>query len=328
MKTPVITVKNLNKTFYANQGSSIREKFFNNLFRKNGNKKQVSALRDINFEVHKGEFFGIIGRNGSGKSTLLNILMGSIRPDKDSRVRTSGKMIRLALGMGFDPNLSARDNIYINGSILGLTFKEIGSLFDEIIEFAELAEFVDVAVKNFSSGMMSKLKFSIAIHAKADVFLMDEFFGGVGDVSFKEKSTKVFQNTFLDGRTILHVNHNLSLISKHCTRVLVLDKGKQLFCGDVEEGIHLYNELYGSKKSKPNLTKRTGISTDKLNSNKNIQAPKQTEQLNKTSGATGKSNQKNQRKPNVSKLEKNQGKLNQQKEFDKINPKQNLKKPK
>ncbi len=250
MSEPVIKVENLNKTFFANQSSSIRNTLLRGMVKKNVSKKQILALENINFEVHKGEFFGIIGRNGSGKSTLLNILMGSIRADKGSQIISSGKMIRLALGMGFDPNLSARDNIYINGSILGLTFKEIGFLFDEIIDFAELNDFVDVAVKNFSSGMMSKLKFSIAIHAKADIFLMDEFFGGVGDVSFKKKSTEVFQNTFLDGRTILHVNHNLKLIEQHCTRVLVLDKGKQLFCGDVMDGIELYKNLYAKDVSK------------------------------------------------------------------------------
>lgn len=248
-KEVVIKVSNLNKTFFADRRSSIRDTLLHSLFKKKQSKKEVKALSDVNFEVFKGEFFGIIGRNGSGKSTLLNLLMGSIRPDKGSTIIRNGKLIRLALGMGFDPNLSARDNVYINGSILGLTFKEIGKIFDQILEFSELTDFVDVPVKQFSSGMMSKLKFAIAIHAKADIFLMDEFFGGVGDENFKRKSEAVFKNTFLDGRTILHVSHNLRTIKEHCTRVLVIDRGKQVFCGDTMEGIELYKSLYIPPKS-------------------------------------------------------------------------------
>ena len=140
MKEPVIEVKHLSKTFVSRTkgASSIRDRFTNIFSRGSNNIHKLVALEDINFEVQKGEFFGILGRNGSGKSTLLNLMMGSIRADKGSIIKTKGKMIRLALGMGFDGNLSARDNIYINGSVLGLTFKRIGLIFDDIIGFAEL----------------------------------------------------------------------------------------------------------------------------------------------------------------------------------------------
>jgi len=250
MSKPVIEVKNLNKTFVSriNAMSTIRDRF-TKVFTQSANKKQiVPALRNINFEVHQGEFFGIVGRNGSGKSTLLNILIGSVRADPGSIVKTRGKMIRLALGMGFDGNLSARDNIYINGSILGLTFKRIGLIFDDIVGFAELEDFVDLPVKKYSTGMLSKLKFSIAIHAEADIFLMDEFFGGVGDVSFREKSNEVFNNTFLDGRTIIHVSHQLKTITDHCSRVLVLNKGEQMGLGKPDESIDNYKKLFKVKK--------------------------------------------------------------------------------
>jgi len=248
----VIEIKNLSKTFVtsSNGMSTIRDRFTKIFTNEAKVIKEVKALKDINFEVKQGEFFGIIGRNGSGKSTLLNLLIGSIRPDKGSIVNTKGKMIRLALGMGFDGNLSARDNIYINGSILGLTFKRIGLIFDDIIGFAELEDFVDLPVKKYSTGMLSKLKFAIAIHAEADIFLMDEFFGGVGDESFKAKSSVIFKNTFLDGRTIIHVSHQLNTISEHSQRVLVLDKGKQLHVGDVENGLATYRALYPKKKQK------------------------------------------------------------------------------
>ncbi len=250
MNSDVVTVQSLNKTYKRSQkqAKSIKDMLLRPM--KNTDTSTFKALEDINFSVKKGEFFGIIGRNGSGKSTLLNCLMGSIRADKGSIVKTKGKMIRLALGMGFDPNLSARDNIYVNGSILGLTFKRIGLIFDDIIGFAELEQFVDTPVKQFSSGMMAKLKFSVAIHAEADIFLMDEFFGGVGDISFRKKSTKVFNDTFLDGRTIIHVSHQLATIKKHCKNVLVLDRGKQVGLGHPDEMLPLYSSLF-NKKSDP-----------------------------------------------------------------------------
>ena len=235
--------------------STIRDRFTKIFTKEAKIIKEIKALQDINFAVNKGEFFGIVGRNGSGKSTLLNLLIGSIRPDKGSVIKTRGKMIRLALGMGFDPNLSARDNIYVNGTILGLTFKRIGLIFDDIIGFAELEDFVDLPVKKYSSGMLSKLKFAIAIHAEADIFLMDEFFGGVGDESFKAKSTEVFNNTFLDGRTIIHVSHQLQTVAKHSQRVLILDKGKQVSIGEPTETLELYRSLFSKKKANSNTLK-------------------------------------------------------------------------
>lgn len=248
MSKYVIEVKNLSKTYTMSKRSqrSLKDMILRpfSVDRDDDNKK---ALHNVNFTVSQGEFFGVIGRNGSGKSTLLNILMGSIKPDKGSYIKTRGKMIRLALGMGFDGNLSARDNIYVNGSILGLTFKRIGLIFDDIIGFSGLEDFVDVPVKQFSTGMMSKLKFAIAIHAEADIFLMDEFFGGVGDISFKKKSEKVFKDTFLDGRTIIHVSHQLQTIKNYSSNVLVIDKGKQLGIGDPESMIALYRKQFPKK---------------------------------------------------------------------------------
>jgi ABC-2 type transport system ATP-binding protein len=254
---PVIEVKNLSKTFVtsSNAVSTIRDRFTKIFTKEAKVVKEVKALQNINFEVQQGEFFGIVGRNGSGKSTLLNLMIGSIRPDNGSIVNTKGKMIRLALGMGFDPNLSARDNIYVNGTILGLTFKRIGLIFDDIIGFAELEDFVDLPVKKYSSGMLSKLKFAIAVHAEADIFLMDEFFGGVGDESFKAKSSEVFKNTFLDGRTIIHVSHQLKTISEHSQRLLVLDRSEQLHVGDVEKGLDIYRSLFPKKQKAINKKK-------------------------------------------------------------------------
>ena len=244
MAEPVITVKNLNKTFTVKEGGgySIRESIYGMFSRKN-KWREIKALDNINFEVTRGEIFGIIGRNGSGKSTLLNCIMKSIQADAGSIIKTKGKMLRLALGMGFDPNLSARDNIYVNGTILGLTFKRIGLIFDDIIGFAELENFVDIPVKTFSTGMMAKLKFSIAIYAQADIFLMDEFFGGVGDESFKKKSEEVFRNTFLDGRTIILVSHSLTQLEKTCGRAMILNGGKQLTIDPAETAVAKYKQF-------------------------------------------------------------------------------------
>jgi ABC-type polysaccharide/polyol phosphate transport system ATPase subunit len=243
MNETAIRLKNISKTFsvYEKNTDSIRETVFN--FFQPNHVRKIEALKSINLEIKKGEFFGIIGRNGSGKSTLLKIIMGAFQPDPGGSVEVSGRMIRLALGMGFDPELSARDNVYLNASLLGLSFKRIGQCFWEIIEFAELDKFVDTKIKYYSSGMYSRLAFSVAVHAQADIFLMDEFFGGVGDSRFMEKSEEVFEKSLVQGRTIVHVGHNLEQIRQHCHRVLLLDNGVPVGIGEPEEMLEKYSQL-------------------------------------------------------------------------------------
>jgi len=243
----VISLKNVNKTFYIREkgADSIRDKVFG-MFSKN-NKKVLKAIQDVNLEVRKGEFLGIIGRNGSGKSTLLKIIMGAIRPDKGGEVTTKGRMMRLSLGMGFDPKIAARENIYINASILGLTSREVDKKFDEIVEFAGLERFVNTPVKFYSRGMKSRLGFAIAVHAEADIFLMDEFFGGVGDANFKKKSQEIFSKSFLEGRTIIHVSHQMKTIREHCDRVILVEKGGIYKIGTPKEVIPAYWELMKKK---------------------------------------------------------------------------------
>jgi len=242
---PAITLKQLNKTFSVREKAAmtIRTRVLAYLTGNRITTKQVKALQNLNLTIYKGEFFGIIGRNGSGKSTLLHLLMGAMRPDKGSVIETKGKLLRLAQGMNFEPELTARDNIYLMGSILGLTFKKIGRIFFDIIAFAEIENFVDVPVKTYSSGMLSKLKFAIATYAEADILLMDEFFVGVGDLNFKEKSEKVFRERLVKGRTIIHVSHSLDSVLKHCDRVLLLDRGVPIAIGKPEEIVSQYQEL-------------------------------------------------------------------------------------
>lgn len=254
-KEIVIKLENVSKTFHVrDSGQTIRERVFNMFSQKN--LKHILALRDINLEIYKGEFFGIIGHNGSGKSTLLRIIAGNYPPDKGGKATIEGRFMRLALGAGFDNELSARENIYLNSSILGLSMKEIGRRFHQIVEFAELEDYVDTKVKYFSSGMQSRLKFAIAVQADADIFLMDEFFGGVGDLRFKEKSEEVFRESLLKGRTILHVSHNMQTIKQHCDRVLLLHRGRALALGPPEEVVPVFQELMKQRRKQVGGVKR------------------------------------------------------------------------
>jgi len=237
-----IDIRNVSKTYkvFEANSDSIRNIAFN-IF-KFKRRTEFIALQQLNLKIKKGEFFGIIGRNGSGKSTLLDMIMKNLQTDKGGEINTYGKMMKLSLGMGFDPNLTGRENVYVNGAVLGLSFKKIGLKFDEIFEFAELENFVDTKVKNYSKGMRMRLAFAVAIHAEADIFLFDEFFGGVGDLRFKKKSDEVFEKSMLKNKTVIIVSHNLGVVKKHCPRCLCLDKGKIIGIGPTEEMIKIYKE--------------------------------------------------------------------------------------
>jgi ABC-2 type transport system ATP-binding protein len=182
------------------------------------------ALKNISFEVERGEFFGVIGPNGSGKSTLLRTLSGIYAPDSGS-VRVSGLLSAfIELGVGFNPELNARDNIRVNATLMGLTTKEIRDRFDEILAFAELERFVDQKLKNYSSGMLVRLAYSIAIQVPFEVLLLDEVLA-VGDERFQEKCFATFERFKAEGKTIVFVSHALDLVERFCDRVLLLKDG-------------------------------------------------------------------------------------------------------
>lgn len=250
MEELAVKLSKVSKTYTVtdSNSASIRDAVFN-LF-KSRKRRKIKAIQSLDLEIKKGEVFGIIGRNGSGKSTLLKIIMNSIRPDKGGTVTTNGKMIKLSLSLGFDPLLTARENIYINGSVLGLSMKEIGKKFDEIIKFAELENFVDTNVKYFSSGMKARLGFAVAIHADADIFLFDEFFGGVGDIRFKKRSQKAFTSAFMKDKTIIIVSHGMNTIEDNCERTLLLDRGEVIGIGPTSEMIETYTKLVMSEEGK------------------------------------------------------------------------------
>ena len=202
-------------------------------------KDEFKALNDINFSIKKGEFVGIIGKNGSGKSTLLKILAGIYAPS-DGRVEVKGHLVPfLELGVGFNPDLTGRENIFLNGTILGMTRKYIKSKFDEIVDFAEINEFIDLQVKNYSSGMITRLAFSIAIQARAEVYLLDEILA-VGDSQFQKKSLKKMLELMNSGATVILVSHSMDDIKKYCDRVIFLEKGTIEFDGNVEVGVEKY----------------------------------------------------------------------------------------
>lgn len=250
----VIRIESLSKTFSvkSRKVDTLRQRTANFLRGIRNSSSLVKALDDVSFEVYKGEFLGIVGHNGSGKSTLLKLILGAFPPDKGSTIEVNGKIIRLALGMGFDKELTARDNIYVNGAVLGLSFKQLGAKFIKIIDFAELHEYVDVPIKFYSNGMRNRLAFAIAMHAEADIYLMDEFFGGVGDVTYMKHSVETFHERILQGKTIVHVTHNLKTLADNADRVIWLDKGKIKMIGTAEEVLPIYREEGLTKERQKN----------------------------------------------------------------------------
>ena len=196
-------------------------------------KEYFWALKDISFDVKKGEVVGLIGSNGAGKSTLLKVVSGVMKPTK-GKVTVNGAISpMIELGAGFDGNLTARENIYLNGAILGYSKDFINKKFDEIVEFSELRDFLEVPVKNFSSGMTAKLAFSIATIVNPEILIVDEILS-VGDIKFQEKSKGKMLEMIKGGTTVLYVSHSLESIKELCTKVVWLDHGKIIEAGDTK----------------------------------------------------------------------------------------------
>ncbi len=204
------------------------------------------ALKDVSFEVNKGEALGIIGRNGSGKSTLLKILARVLYSDSGS-VALDGKVASfLELGVGFQPELTAKENVYIYSSILGLRRKQVDRIYDDIFDFAELKKFETMKLKNFSSGMTLRLAFATAIHANPDTFLIDEVFA-VGDEAFKKKCRDKMSQFKAEGKTIVFVSHALDTVKALCQRSMLLNEGRIVTMGDTEKVINDYLALLQGK---------------------------------------------------------------------------------
>jgi ABC-type polysaccharide/polyol phosphate transport system ATPase subunit len=208
--------------------------------------RQLTALSGISFDVHRGEFFGIVGRNGTGKSTLLKILASIYRADAGS-IRMAGRVAPfIELGVGFDPELTARENVILNGVLMGLSRDDAASRLDAVVEFAELEEFADLKIKNYSSGMLVRLAFSIMIQSDADILLIDEVLA-VGDASFQQKCKDVFHEIRGSGRTLVLVTHDMSAVEQYCHRAMLLDGGDIVAIGDPDEIAHRYLRLNFAK---------------------------------------------------------------------------------
>ena len=231
-----------------------------------GKNETFMAINGINLEVKKGETLGIIGGNGAGKSTTLKILSRVTAPTKGS-VKIKGRISSLLeVGTGFHPELTGRENIYLNGAILGMSKEEVDSKIEDIIEFSECRQFIDTPVKRYSSGMFVKLAFSVAAHLDSEILIMDEVLA-VGDMKFQKKCIDKMKNIAKEeGRTILYVSHNMSTIKQLCNRIIVLDKGKVKYEGAVEEGIEIYlnntNQQYSTFNDYRNLERPDFISKD------------------------------------------------------------------
>jgi ABC-2 type transport system ATP-binding protein len=211
--------------------------------------RTFNALEDIDFTVEQGESVGLMGLNGSGKSTLLKLINGIMRPDS-GRVLTRGRIAGLiATGAGFHPQLTGRENIFLNGAVLGMSEAETRRKFDEIVAFADVGKQLDSPVGNYSSGMFARLGFAVAIHVDSDIFLADEVLA-VGDKPFKKKCMEKMQEVRNSGRTLFYVSHAPGSVKKMCDRVLVLESGRLGFDGDVDKGIHYlrYDEPDGTEE--------------------------------------------------------------------------------
>ena len=238
----VIEVRDVVKTFRIpdRRVDSLKERATHPLMRLAY--RELRALRGVSFDVHRGEFFGIVGRNGSGKSTLLKILASIYAPDR-GRIRMAGRLAPfIELGVGFNPDLSSRENVILNGVLMGLTRQEAERRLPAVLQFAELERFSELKLKNYSSGMMVRLAFSVMVQADADVMLIDEVLA-VGDAAFAQKCMDVFRARREAGKTIVLVTHDMAAVQSFCDRAMLLHDGEMRYLGDPEEAALRYYRL-------------------------------------------------------------------------------------
>lgn len=260
----IIEVSNLGKRYILGQHLStknFREAIANRvrgIFSKDNSqesKRDFWALRDLSFSLCKGERLGIIGKNGAGKSTTLKLL-SRITDPTEGRIVLRGRLSSLLeVGTGFHPELTGKENIYLNGAILGMTRSEITKKFDEIVDFAGVESFLSTPVKRYSSGMYVRLAFSVAAHMEPEILVVDEVLA-VGDIEFQKKCLGKMNDVAKEGRTILFVSHNMAAINSLCSRVIVLDKGKAVFDGSVTDGIDTYISRNEQNSKNESLAKR------------------------------------------------------------------------
>ncbi len=238
-----ISVRNPHKSFRlpTEKAFGLKQAIFNRLRGIKGYREQ-KVLKGLNIEIKKGEFVGIVGRNGSGKSTLLKTLAGIYYPEKGEIVVDGNLVPFIELGVGFNPELTGRENVYLNGALLGFSNEEMDKMYDEIWDFAELKEFQDQKLKNYSSGMQVRLAFSIAIRAKGDILLLDEVLA-VGDAAFQQKCNDYFESLH-GNQTVILVTHTMANVRKFCDRAILIEDGKVKLDGDPKMVSEAYENLW------------------------------------------------------------------------------------
>jgi len=244
MAEPMIQVKNVSKDFLLPhlRQTTLKGSVLN-VFRSSQTLEVQHALRDVNFDVERGEFFGVVGRNGSGKSTLLKILAGIYRPTRGS-VAVGGKLVPfIELGVGFNPELTGRENVYLNGALLGFSRGEVDQMYDDIVAFAELEDSMDQKLKNYSSGMQVRIAFSVATRAKADVLLIDEVLA-VGDAAFQRKCFEHFRALKKSDTTIVFVTHSMDAVREFCDRAVLIEDSGIVAEGSAEDVAARYADLF------------------------------------------------------------------------------------
>ncbi len=247
MAEPLIVAERVSKEFliHHNRSASLKESALAIVDKRRRMRTEAfRALADVDLLVSRGESVGLVGRNGSGKSTLLKLIAGIHRPTTGRLLVRRGVRIgtMIELGVGFHPELSGRENIYLNASVYGLTRAEVDGIYDAVVDYAEIPQFMDEPIKNYSSGMIVRLAFAVAANLDPEVLLLDEIFA-VGDAAFQEKCRRTMQTFVEKGRTILFVSHSAATVAEICTRVCVLSAGRKIFDGPTDEGLAVYDDL-------------------------------------------------------------------------------------
>jgi ABC-2 type transport system ATP-binding protein len=251
----IIKVDNVSKQFkLPHERASSVKSLFTNPFNKNRRSIELQhALKNISFEIKEGEFFGIVGRNGSGKSTLLKMLAGIYQPTSGT-ISVSGKLVPfIELGVGFNPELTGRENVYLNGALLGFSEKEVDGFYDQVVDFAELERFMDQKLKNYSSGMQVRLAFSMAVQADADILLIDEVLA-VGDADFQRKCFEYFKKLKKDKKTVVFVSHDMSAVREYCDRCIFINDSRLEATGTALEIADKYLKLFNTAPDQEDLT--------------------------------------------------------------------------
>lgn len=283
MKEEVIKVSNIGKKYKILTNNEQKDTFaavlldsFKGGFgKKKKNEGEFWALKDVNFTVNKGDRIGIIGHNGAGKSTLLKVFSRITKPTT-GEIQIKGRVSSLLeVGTGFHMELTGRENVYLNGSILGMSREEIDRKFNDIVEFSEVGAFIDTPVKKYSSGMFVKLAFAVSANLDPDILIVDEVLA-VGDMKFQEKCLGKMSDVASDGRTVIYVSHSMRTIQQLCNRVIVMDHGKVIYDGDVDEGVKIYmnNNMkinsfidFTNQKRQPHVNKNARMLSSKIINN-------------------------------------------------------------